>query len=82
MTTPVRRLPLLLVTAALVLPAPADAGRGAAAMCRLYGFAPATRAEATCRMNARRVWSTGPCRHSAFALTHRRDCHLDRSLDF
>jgi hypothetical protein len=54
----------------------------AADTCQLYGYVPHTRDYATCRMNVRHYWSTGPCSDSRFASVHRRYCNLIPTLDF
>ena len=45
--------------------------------CRLYGYAPHTRAYALCRLDVRRYWTTAPCGNVDFALAHREYCHLN-----
>jgi hypothetical protein len=74
-----RWLPLLLliVTALASLQAAAAGQRIAFDQCRLYGYAPHTRAYALCRMNVRRYWTTGPCEDADFAFAHREYCHLN-----
>ena len=51
-------------------------------ICREYGYIPSTRAFVECRMNVRYYWSTGPCANDAFAVVHRRYCHVTPEFDF
>lgn len=45
--------------------------------CQIYGYVPHSRDYAQCRMNLRRLYTTGPCGYASFAAMHREYCHLN-----
>jgi len=71
-------LGLLLFVAATAATEAANAAQlSAGDRCQIYGFTPRTHAYASCRINLRSYWTTGPCSDGSFAATHREHCHLN-----